>query len=76
VVKLTKADGTPINPKQTYTVTANSFLSSGGDGFSVFGEGQNKVIGPSNLNALIDYIKQLPKPFSVLIEGRIQKVHP
>ncbi|TCS95927.1 bifunctional metallophosphatase/5'-nucleotidase [Hazenella coriacea] len=72
VVDITQADGTPIDPKQTYTVTANIFLADGGDNFTVFTEGTNRVAGPSDLDALVNYVKQLPQPFSARIEGRIQ----
>ncbi|SEM90400.1 bifunctional metallophosphatase/5'-nucleotidase [Lihuaxuella thermophila] len=72
VVDLKKTDGTPIDPTQTYTVTVNSFLASGGDDFTVFNEGLNRIVGPVDLDALIEYIKQLPQPFSAQIEGRIQ----
>nr|WP_232345390.1 5'-nucleotidase C-terminal domain-containing protein [Paenactinomyces guangxiensis] len=72
VVDVRKADGTPIDPARTYTVTTNSFLASGGDNFTVFNEGTNKVVGPTDLDALVEYIKQLPQPFSARIEGRIQ----
>ncbi|MDN4594047.1 bifunctional metallophosphatase/5'-nucleotidase [Polycladomyces subterraneus] len=72
ITNLKKADGTPITPDGRYTVTANSFLAGGGDGFTVFQEPTDKVVGPVDLDALIEYIKQLPQPFSAQIEGRIQ----
>jgi 5'-nucleotidase len=75
VVELKKADGTPIEPEQTYTVTANSFLAGGGDGFTVFNEATDKVVGPLDLDALVEYVKQLPQPFSAAIEGRIQRAN-
>lgn len=72
VVDITKSDGTPIDPNQTYTVTANIFLAEGGDNFTVFTEGTQRVVGPLDLDALINYVKQLPQPFSANTEGRIQ----
>ncbi|MBH8599366.1 5'-nucleotidase C-terminal domain-containing protein [Thermoactinomyces sp. CICC 10523] len=72
IVSMTGADGTPIDLNQTYTVTTNNFLASGGDRFTVFTGGKNVVIGPTDLDALIQYIKQLPQPFHAEIEGRIQ----
>ncbi|SFS76956.1 bifunctional metallophosphatase/5'-nucleotidase [Marininema halotolerans] len=74
VTDLKKADGTPITEDQTLTATANAFLAGGGDGFTVFNEATDKVMGPVDLDALIEYIKQLPQPFSAKIDGRIQKV--
>lgn len=74
VIELKKADGTPIDPNQTYTITVNSFLASGGDGFTVFNEGANPVIGPVDLDALVDYVKQSTQPIEAQIEGRIQVI--
>jgi len=72
VVTILREDGQPIEPNQTYTVTVNSFLASGGDGFTVLTEGTNRMGGPIDMDAMIEYIKQLPQPFSASIEGRIQ----
>lgn len=66
--------GMPIDPAATYTVTVNSFLADGGDGFSVFAGGDNKVYYGSDLDALVEYVMQLPQPFNATIEGRIQMV--
>nr|WP_240511991.1 5'-nucleotidase C-terminal domain-containing protein [Paludifilum halophilum] len=73
IVAIKKDDGTPIDPGTSYTVTVNSFLASGGDGFTVFTEGADKVVGPVDLDALVDYIEQLDQPFTAQIEGRIQQ---
>ena len=49
-------------------VTVNSFLASGGDGFSVFATGPDRVGGPPDLDALVEYLRPtleglpLPKP--------------
>ncbi|WP_420824110.1 bifunctional metallophosphatase/5'-nucleotidase [Thermoflavimicrobium daqui] len=72
IIEVKKADGTPIDPNQTYTVTANYFLADGGDNFTVFKEGTDRVTGQSDLDALVEYVKQLPQPFSAQIEGRIK----
>jgi 5'-nucleotidase len=51
-------------------VTVNSFLASGGDGFGVFTEGTDRVGGPSDVEALVDYLRPtlegpaLPRPSS------------
>ena len=34
-------NGSPLDRGATYTVAANSFLATGGDGFTTFEEGQN-----------------------------------
>jgi len=52
----------------------NSFLAGGGDNFTILNEGQNRVVGPVDLDALVGYIEALPQPFSASVEGRIQRV--
>ncbi len=48
-------DGAPIDREATYRVTMNSFLASGGDGFTVFADGTNAVTGPLDLDAMEAY---------------------
>ena len=74
VVDMRDAAGAPINPAAIYRVTVNSFLAGGGDNFTVLNEGKNRVVGPVDLDALVDYIEALPQPFSGSIEGRIERV--
>lgn len=57
IMELTDEDGNSINDLQLYTVTVNEFLAAGGDGFSVFQEGMNKVEGPTELDALVQSIQ-------------------
>lgn len=73
VYDLKKADGTPIDSTETYSVTVNSFMASGGDAFTTFAEGTDRVVGPTDLDGLVEYVKQLPQPFDAKIEGRIIK---
>jgi 2',3'-cyclic-nucleotide 2'-phosphodiesterase (5'-nucleotidase family) len=47
--------GAPLGPATTYKVTTNSFLADGGDAFTVFREGTNRVGGGEDLRALLDY---------------------
>ena len=72
IVSVEKADGTPLDLTANYVVAVNSFLADGGDGFVVLREGRNKVVGPVDLQALIDYVRALPQPFTAAIENRIQ----
>jgi 5'-nucleotidase len=74
VVDIYLPDGTKLDPNSEYTVTVNSFLADGGDNFTVFKEGKNREVGPVDLDALINYIQQLPQPFDAQIEGRIQQL--
>jgi 2',3'-cyclic-nucleotide 2'-phosphodiesterase (5'-nucleotidase family)/predicted AlkP superfamily phosphohydrolase/phosphomutase len=62
----------PNDASVTYTVTVNSFLAGGGDGFTVLRDGTNRVVGPVDLDALVDYVDALPTPFTSRIEGRIE----
>lgn len=63
-----KVDGHPLGVEALVRVTVNSFLASGGDGFSVFAEGTDRVGGPPDLEALVEYLRPtiggapLPKP--------------
>jgi 5'-nucleotidase len=63
--------GVPLDLAATYTVTANNFLAEGGDNFIIFRDATIKVYWGSDLDALVDYIKQLPQPFNAVIEGRV-----
>jgi len=49
-------DGQPIDPAATYRVTMNSFLSTGGDGFTTFAQGTDAVTGPTDLDAMEAYL--------------------
>jgi 5'-nucleotidase len=71
LVSVSKSDGTPLDPAASYTVTANSFIAGGGDGFTAFTQGTNRVVGPVDLDALVDYVKQLAQPFNAVAEGRV-----
>ncbi|WP_067459639.1 bifunctional metallophosphatase/5'-nucleotidase [Actinomadura macra] len=48
-------DGTPVDAATTYKVAANNFLLGGGDGFSVFTQGKDQVLGPIDLDGLVAY---------------------
>ncbi|PRX03784.1 UNVERIFIED_ORG: 5'-nucleotidase [Actinomadura viridilutea] len=50
-------DGRPVDPEATYRVAANNFLLGGGDGFTVFTEGQDLVLGPVDLDAFQAYLE-------------------
>lgn len=73
VVEVRGPDGQPLDRGASYTVTVNNFLAGGGDAFTVLREGTNRVVGPVDLDALVDYIGTLPQPFTAQTEGRIVK---
>ncbi|MEY2193269.1 bifunctional UDP-sugar hydrolase/5'-nucleotidase [Neobacillus sp. BF23-41] len=74
VVSTKLPDGTEMDPNKSYSVTANIFLSGGGDGFTVFTQAKNKEVGPVDLDALVNFSKAQPKPFTYGIQNRIQRV--
>ena len=67
-------NGAPLDPGATYSITVNNFIADGGDNFSVLPEGTGRVVGPVDLDALIDHVERLPQPFSAAIETRIAVV--
>lgn len=75
VTQILAADATPLDPAATYRVTVNSFIAAGGDNFLVLPEGTNRVVGPVDLEALVDYVESLPQPFTAAIEGRIVRTN-
>jgi 5'-nucleotidase len=58
------SDGMPAERGATYTVAANSFIATGGDGFTVFKEENPETIG-SDVDALEAHVSTLPQPFGV-----------
>ena len=50
-----KINGVVVDSGRSYRVTVNSFLADGGDGFSVLADGEERVGGDVDLDALIDY---------------------
>jgi 5'-nucleotidase len=51
-----KLNGQPITDEASYRVTMNSFLSTGGDNFTLFREGTNTFGGPLDLDAIEAYL--------------------
>ncbi|WP_088011440.1 bifunctional metallophosphatase/5'-nucleotidase [Gottfriedia acidiceleris] len=74
VINIMRTNGTPINPQTRYTVTTNSYLANGGDNFSVLLTGKNKVEGPTDLEALEDYVNEQKQPLFPTFEGRINRI--
>ncbi len=66
-------DGTadaPLNPALTYRIVCNSFLSDGGDSFSVFASGTDKYIGGLDIDALVNYLN-VNDPYTPVATDRI-----
>ncbi|GAB0107853.1 bifunctional metallophosphatase/5'-nucleotidase [Nocardia sp. JMUB6875] len=49
--------GQPLNPTASYRVSTNNFLAAGGDGFTVFTQSAETLVGPSDLDALESYLR-------------------
>ena len=54
----------PLDDTRSYTVAMNSFLATGGDGFSALAGGTGTTSNGSDLDALVAYVKGLPQPFT------------
>ena len=67
-----QADGTPIRADQTYTLAINSFLAEGSHNLFRPEETRERIPGPTDIEALVSYVEQLPQPFVVRVEGRIR----
>ncbi|MED3038461.1 5'-nucleotidase C-terminal domain-containing protein [Bacillus tropicus] len=75
VTNMRLTNGEEIIPSKTYSVVANAFLASGGDGFVSFKNGKDAETGPTDFEALVDYIKKSKEPIQSIIDGRIQKIN-
>jgi 5'-nucleotidase len=66
-------NGNPIVDTQSYRVQMNSFLATGGDGFSVFNQCTNQLGGEVDLDALARYFQD-HSPISPPAEDRIKRL--
>lgn len=53
-------NGTPIDPTATYRVATLNFLADGGDQFTAFTQGTNRLGGPEDLANLVDFFEANP----------------
>jgi 5'-nucleotidase len=59
---LVDAQGKVLQPEARYRVTVNNYLADGGDGFSTFLRGRDRVGGPPDVDALADYLAAYKPP--------------
>lgn len=62
----------PLIKDKIYTIATTNFLAAGGGVFSVMKRGTITHIGNNDHETIVEYIKSLPQPFAVSIEGRIR----
>ena len=67
-----KFNGRPIDLSGDYRVTVNSFLATGGDGFAILNDGTDRIGGPVDLAAFVDYFDRR-KPVAPPSDRRVQK---
>jgi 5'-nucleotidase len=67
-------NGQPIDPMASYRVTVNSFLSVGGDGFTVLKDGTAPQFGGYDVDALYAYF-QANSPIGPAIADRISRIN-
>lgn len=63
--------GQALQSDGRYRVTMNSFLATGGDGFSVFNRGTDVVGGDQDVDALTDYLVKNPG----LVPPKTDRIH-
>jgi 5'-nucleotidase len=65
-------NGVEVQPTDTFRVTMNNFLATGGDGFTVFNEGTDALGGAVDLDAFVDYLtSKEPAGVAVPLRNRI-----
>jgi 5'-nucleotidase len=67
-------NGQPVDPAASYRVTVNSFLSVGGDGFSVLKDGTAPQFGGYDVDALYAYF-QANSPIGPTAAERIARIN-
>ncbi len=66
-------NGQSLDPAARYRMTVNNFIAGGGDGYTVFKDGTDRVVGISDLEALEIWIdsegaRQVPEKLRVIAE--------
>ncbi len=69
-----RLNGAPLDPDGNYRVTVNEFLATGGDGFSPFTRGTDRLRGAVDVEALEAHIAGLDEPLAPPAGGRVQRL--
>lgn len=73
VIDVYLPDGNEIDPNEVYTVVVNNYMF-GDDDSGIEGLALSSEVGPTDLDATVDYIKSFDEPIEYYAEGRIQEV--
>jgi 5'-nucleotidase len=68
-----RVGGEPLHPSTVYTVAVNDFLADGANNFSVFLEESDREVGPTDHEALVEYLERARPQVQPSIEGRIRR---
>ncbi len=52
-----RLDGRPLDPAADVRFTVNSYLAEGGDGFALLKRGRDRLGGPQDLDAMVEYLR-------------------
>lgn len=66
-------NGKPLDRAASYRITVNNFLADGGDGFPAFVQGEQRVVGITDIEAMIDY-RRTHSPISRDSGARVRRV--
>ncbi|MBQ0957365.1 bifunctional metallophosphatase/5'-nucleotidase [Ideonella sp. 4Y11] len=61
-VTVVDAAGTVLEPTRPWRVTVNNFMADGGDAFTVFKGGSNRLGGGQDIDALVSYMARFKAP--------------
>jgi len=68
-----KVNGVLVDPAGSYRMTINNFLATGGDGFTVFNAGTQRLTGALDIDALVAYLGA-HDPLTLPVSGRITQL--
>ncbi|HEY7070504.1 MAG TPA: 5'-nucleotidase C-terminal domain-containing protein [Acidimicrobiales bacterium] len=68
-------NGVPVDPGTSYRITVNSFLATGGDGFTVLNGGTDRLGGAVDLDALEDHFTANPAGVAPGPQNRITRIN-
>ncbi|MHB1122116.1 MAG: bifunctional metallophosphatase/5'-nucleotidase [Ramlibacter sp.] len=69
VETIVDAAGVVTDPARSYRVTVNNFMADGGDGYSTFAKGQNRLGGPQDIDALTAFMARYKAPAAPYVPG-------